>query len=79
MQFSTIATIAATFLLGQAVMAAPAPAADTSNIQKRMSCQACSIPPFFEGDDACCSASCLLQHENWHGGHCDDNGYCICN
>ncbi|KAF7552674.1 hypothetical protein G7Z17_g4175 [Cylindrodendrum hubeiense] len=37
---------------------------------KRSSCQLGSIGPANAGN-AACSASCLIQHGNFHGGHCD--------
>lgn len=43
-----------------------------SPVEKRSSCQVCDIGPWGAGD-ACCSASCLAQFGDIHGGHCDDN------
>ncbi|KAL2152133.1 hypothetical protein VTH82DRAFT_5317 [Thermothelomyces myriococcoides] len=62
------------------VLAAPAPASDDApaKLQKRLTCQLCSIGGI-EAGPACCSAHCLIEYGNIHGGHCDENDYCICN
>ncbi|KAF4511685.1 hypothetical protein G6O67_003458 [Ophiocordyceps sinensis] len=47
-------------------------------LHKRSSCQLGSIGPANAGN-AACSASCLIQHGDIHGGHCDANAVCVCN
>ncbi|EYE95303.1 uncharacterized protein EURHEDRAFT_377391 [Aspergillus ruber CBS 135680] len=69
MQLSTILTFTVALLAGHA-LASP-------ELQKRTTCQACSVAGI-EGGAACCSAHCVALG-NIHGGHCDDEDYCICN
>ncbi|KAI5456053.1 hypothetical protein BGZ63DRAFT_429403 [Mariannaea sp. PMI_226] len=47
-------------------------------IDKRSSCQLGDIW-IFHAADAACSASCLAQHLNFHGGHCNADKVCVCN
>ncbi|KAH8890309.1 hypothetical protein GQ53DRAFT_824933 [Thozetella sp. PMI_491] len=69
MKFAIILSLAAAAF----VAANPVPA----TVEKRLTCQACSVGPLNAGP-ACCSAHCLAQG-HWHGGHCDSKDYCICN
>ncbi|KAE8358267.1 hypothetical protein BDV27DRAFT_163744 [Aspergillus caelatus] len=47
-------------------------------LDKRTSCQVGGIDKIGAAD-AACSASCLAQHGNIHGGHCNKDKVCVCN
>jgi hypothetical protein len=65
MQFRALAISAAALLILPS-LAAPAPATDSTEL----SCQFGSI---WGAGDAACSASCIIQGQGFHGGHCDDS------
>ncbi|KAK4247083.1 hypothetical protein VTI28DRAFT_6024 [Corynascus sepedonium] len=77
MKLAVILSLASSALVLASPVASPDPA-PAAELQKRLTCQACSIG-VISGSEACCSLSCIVQHGNWHGGHCDSKGYCICN
>ncbi|KAK6532185.1 hypothetical protein TWF694_003345 [Orbilia ellipsospora] len=66
----------ASFLLCGITFAAPTHI--PTILRARQSCATGSIGPVGAGN-AACSASCLIQHGDIHGGHCDANGICVCN
>ncbi|KAF9123325.1 hypothetical protein BGX30_001513 [Mortierella sp. GBA39] len=39
----------------------------------------CQLGGIFFASDAACSASCIAQNQELHGGHCNDKQVCICN
>ncbi|KAL2163031.1 hypothetical protein VTH06DRAFT_6867 [Thermothelomyces fergusii] len=76
MKFAVFLSLASSALVFAAP--APAPEAAPAQLQKRLTCQLCSVGPL-NGGAACCSLHCLIEFGNIHGGHCDKNDYCICN
>lgn len=69
MQFRILLVQAVALLFIKASKAAPVnQAAQTS----------CQIGAIWGGANAACSASCIAQHGDFHGGYCDDHDVCHC-
>jgi hypothetical protein len=72
MQFrvqTCVAQLFAVALLSSGAYASPAGTLAARDTE--LSCQACGI--WGQGPaNACCSASCIVKHQGFHGGYCDD-------
>ncbi|KAL2154630.1 hypothetical protein VTH82DRAFT_3306 [Thermothelomyces myriococcoides] len=85
MKFAIFLSLASSALVLAAPASAPASDDAPAKLQKRLTCQACDVWLLNAGP-ACCSAhvsltasQCIIKEHKLHGGHCDSNGYCICN